>query len=141
MTSSTEALLHDGYAAWTNSKGNFDPRSMLDLYADDVEVSSATHGGEGHPALAMIGTYRGKAGVQAYFEALTDHWVMERFSVERIIADGERAAVVLDMAWRSKATGKLAASKKVDLWTFREGLAVRLEQVFDSRPLLEAIQP
>ena len=67
-----------------------------------------------------------------YFKALFDDWEMLDFPTEKIVADGDTVVWIGRCSWRNKQDGKAIDTPKIDVWTFRNGKAVRFFEMFDS---------
>jgi ketosteroid isomerase-like protein len=48
------------------------------------------------------------------------------------IAQRDRVVVIGRVAWRNKATGKVADTPKVDIWRFQDGKAVDMIEFYDT---------
>jgi hypothetical protein len=81
---------------------------------------------------------QGRAAVKAYLVALTREWEMVSTDEREFICQGDRVAVVADMAWRNKATGKVFQSPKVDLWRIKDGHALEFSEFYDTAAILAA---
>jgi ketosteroid isomerase-like protein len=66
---------------------------------------------------------------------------MELYEVQRFIASGDDVAVVVNIAWRHKATNKMATGVLIDVWTFRDGKAITVLEVFDTASMVAAATP
>ena len=54
------------------------------------------------------------------------------FPTEKIVADGDTVVWIGRCHWRNKHDGKELNTPKIDVWTFRNGKAVRFFEMFDS---------
>jgi ketosteroid isomerase-like protein len=54
------------------------------------------------------------------------------FPQQKIVADGDTIVWIGRCSWRHRATGQEIDTPKVDIWTFRDGKAVRFLEMFDS---------
>jgi ketosteroid isomerase-like protein len=78
-------------------------------------------------------TYRGAEGVRRYFESFEDAMEDIRFVTEGEFIDaGDKVVVPFRLAARGKETGIEVEQPAVQVWTLRDGMALRLE-VFGSR--------
>ena len=119
-----------GYAAWAETRGgNVD--QILDLMHDEIEMRSLAPQEIAHP---LAGTHRRKDGARAYFDALLGEWEMLDWAAERFIVDaeGDDVVVIGRCHWRHRASGREAATSKVDIWHFEEGQATRFFELFDT---------
>jgi ketosteroid isomerase-like protein len=78
-------------------------------------------------------TYRGAEGVRRYFESFEDAMEDIRFVTEGEFIDaGDKVVVPFRLAARGKETGIEVEQPAVQVWTLKDGKAVRVE-VFASR--------
>ena len=49
-----------------------------------------------------------------------------------MVGDGDTVVWIGRCSWRNRHDGKTVDSPKVDIWTFRNGKAVRFFEMFDS---------
>ena len=62
----------------------------------------------------------------------TADWELIHFTPEEFIADGDRVVVLSSVAFRFRATGKVAESPKADVFRFRDGKIVEFFEFFDT---------
>src|SRR5687767_15103708 len=116
------------YDNWRATKGqNLD--EVLGLFADEIEMSSVLERNVPHE---LARTHSSKEDAKAYFKELLDNWEMIDFPTEKILADGDTAVWIGRCAWRSKHDGSEIDTPKIDVWTFRDGKAVKFFEMFDS---------
>jgi ketosteroid isomerase-like protein len=72
-------------------------------------------------------TYRGRDGMRRYFESFYDVMDEVRFEPEEIIDAGDRVVVCVRLTTRARATGLSAEQRVTQVWTLRDGLAVRAD--------------
>lgn len=78
-------------------------------------------------------TYRGEEGVRRYFESFEDAMEDIRFITEGEFIDaGDKVVVPFRLAARGKETGIEVEQPAVQVWTLKDGKALRVE-VFGSR--------
>ena len=122
------AELKAAYRNWRESKGaNVD--QVLNLFDDNIEMHSVLEPDVSHE-LARVQTSREDA--RNYFKALLDDWEMIDFPEDKVIADGDTVVWIGRCSWRNKHDGKTIDTPKIDVWTFRNGKAVRFFEMFDS---------
>ena len=120
--------LRDAYTNWRETKGgNLD--QVLGLFDDRIEMHSVLEPNVQHE-LARV--QRSREDTRNYFRELLDNWDMIDFPTERIVADGDTVVWIGRCHWRHKPTGREINSPKVDIWTFRNGKAVKFMEMFDS---------
>ncbi|MDR3623301.1 MAG: nuclear transport factor 2 family protein [Paludisphaera borealis] len=128
------AKLRQAYQLWNDTRGG-SVSEWMNLFADDVVL----HPPGGHDAgTGFFQGCKGKVAANAYFSALGDSWELIYFLPEEFIADGERVVVLSQVAFRSKATGKTAASHKADVFRFRDGAVAEYRDFFDTAGALAA---
>lgn len=120
--------LKSAYENWRRTKGgNLD--EVLNLFDDRIEMHSVLEPGVKHE-LARVQTSR--EDTKAYFRELLDNWEMIDFPTEKVLADGDTVVWIGRCHWRNKQDGKEIDTPKIDVWTFRNGKAVRFFEMFDS---------
>ena len=116
------------YTNWRETKGgNLD--QVLGLFDDQIEMRSVLEPNVQHE-LARV--KRSREDTRNYFRELLDNWEMVDFPTERIVADGDTVVWIGRCHWRNKHGGKEIDTPKIDVWTFRNGKAVRFFEMFDS---------
>lgn len=123
------AELTEAYRQWRETKGgNLD--QVLDLFADQIEMRSVLEPANLPHELARA--HRTREDTKAYFTSLLNDWEMVDFPQEKIVAEGDTVVWIGRCHWRSKHDGQEIDTPKVDVWTFRDGKAVRFLEMFDS---------
>ena len=116
------------YTNWRETKGgNLD--QVLGLFDEQIEMHSVLEPDVQHE-LARV--QRSREDTRNYFRELLDNWDMVDFPTERIVADGDTVVWIGRCHWRNKHDGKELNTPKIDVWTFRNGKAVRFFEMFDS---------
>ena len=67
-----------------------------------------------------------------YFAALDADWEMIDFPTEQVVEQNDTVVWIGRCTWRNRHTGLLATTPKVDIWTFRDGKAVAMLELFDT---------
>jgi ketosteroid isomerase-like protein len=131
-------ILRKAYSAWHDSKA---ARTDMwtDIIADRFQLCSVTdsavHG------LDFCRIYNDRDQVADYFASILKDWDMVYYRIEDMIAEGDTVAVLCNICWRFKRTGKEAPVKKVDIWKFdADGHALRFVETFDTASVLAATQ-
>ena len=120
--------LKDANVGWRETKGgNLD--QVLGLFDDQIEMHSVLEP-DVHHELARV--QRSREDAKNYFKALFDDWEMIDFPTEKVVGDGDTVVWIGRCHWRNKHDGKTIDTPKVDIWTFRDGKAVRFFEMFDS---------
>jgi ketosteroid isomerase-like protein len=112
-----------------------EPARDLDAYFEDVDPEIEFHLSGAFPDLEAV--YRGRAGVQKFFEQFAEPW--EELSVEpnRIFDLDTRVLVLFHFRARGR-DGIEVQLPLAHLWTMREAKAVRMDAYSDQRKALEA---
>jgi hypothetical protein len=82
--------------------------------------------------LPWAGTWRGKAGIEEFFNVLGREMDYERFEAEELIAEGNIVIAVVVAAGRSIRTGRPFESHIVREYSFRGGKIVRVRNFYDT---------
>lgn len=129
-----KAVLEDLYRRWHDSKGGA-LEELIGLFDDNVKFGSLAEGAA--PALFTARSI-GKEEMRGYFAGLLGGWSMIHYTVDCLIADGDRVAVVGSTAWTNKATGKIVDTPKVDVWRFKDGRAIEFYEYYDTAKMFAA---
>jgi len=126
--------LRKGYALWDGEKGNAASAARwLDLFADEIDFRSAATG------VPYTGTRKTKAALQAYFTILAAELRMERYTVQHMVAQGDRVVALCHIVYHHKETGRKLESLKADSWRFNaEGKAVEFAEHYDTAAAVAA---
>jgi uncharacterized protein len=129
--------LRHAYQQWNDTRGG-SVETWLELFADDVVMRPVSSNTGEHEFAKNL---QGKADAGRYLAGLMTLWEMIHFTPEQFIADGERVVVVSRVAFKSRATGKVAETSKADIFQFREGKVVEVMEFFDTAAALAASRP
>ncbi len=132
MIESNAQRLERSYALWSESLGA-QTDQWYDLVGEDFELFSAADGAE---TLEFTGRCCGKHELSRYLDGLREVLVMNHFTVHDILEKGDVCTVICNTSWTAKSTGKTFEIDKVDIWRFRDGLAVSFQEIYDPRPAL-----
>lgn len=116
------------YQVWAESQGD-DVRALLDLMADDVEVTTLP---DGTDPLTFTKACRNKAEMNEYFHALVGDWCVLRADIDEMVQERDLVVVVLTTVWKNRRTDKEFASPAAHVWRFRDGFASQVRLFFDS---------
>ena len=116
------------YEQWEQSRGG-DPEPFIALVAEDFTMASVLDPPELHE---LACDHCGLDRVRDYFAALDADWEMIAFPTGQIVEQGDTVVWIGNCTWRHRHTGSVAATPKVDIWTFRDGRAVRMFEMFDT---------
>jgi len=93
----------------------------------------------GDLALDTAGTWRGKAGVQEFFQAVNEIWEFESFEPLEYVAQGDTVVALGRYAVRSRKTGRRTSSDWVMVWRIRNGKLVEFKEYTDTLALYRAL--
>lgn len=79
-----------------------------------------------------------KTGV---FARLAEEWENYRFLPERFLGDGDTVVVIGEYRGRYRATDKAFQARVCHLWQLKDQQIVQFEQVVDSVPVRDAMEP
>ena len=114
-----------------------DIQPLLNAVSDDVEWCSM-----GQPGmLPWSGTWKGKSGVVAFFEAVGGAVDVVGFDLLGHMADDEQIAFLCKVSFRSKGSNRIRDEQKVDIFTIRDGKIVKFWEVFQVQPVIASLQP
>ena len=108
---------------------------LIAVFDDDVRFGSLGRGAE---PVTFTAPRVGKKHMRGYFEELLLNWNMIHYTIDYMIAEGDRVAAIGSTAWTCKATGKSVETPKVDVWLFKDGRAVEFYEYFDTAQVFAA---
>ena len=126
--SSNAELIRAAYAHWEQSEGH-DPEPFFALVAEDFTMASVLDPPDLHE---LARDHYGLDRVREYFTALETDWEMIEFPTEQVVGQDDTVVWIGRCTWRNRHTGSVAATPKVDIWTFRDGRAVRMFEIYDT---------
>ena len=112
-----------------------DIEAVLDSMADDIEWETPTVTG-----IPFGGRRHGKAAVAEFFRQLTDAEDVQLFEPREFIAQGESVAVLGRYRGRVKATGRVAETPWIQIFTLRNGKITRFFELYDTAVAERAYQ-
>jgi ketosteroid isomerase-like protein len=121
---STRAAVQELYAAY--KRGDRD--QVASLIADDVDWM--IYGPM--EIFPFTGHRHGKAAALASLAGITKDYELARYDLEAVAVDGDRAAVMSDVAFTQRATGRLLRFRIADFLQFRNGRLVEFREFCDS---------
>ena len=83
--------------------------------------------------------YRGSEGAMQFNAEWADAWDDWEVEAEDYIDAGERVVVILNQRGRSKATGIPVDMRFAQVWTLRDGQAIRMQMYASLEEALEAV--
>ena len=106
--------------------------AVFDALTEDVVWTSV-----GGPELPWGGSWRGRAGVEAFFEKLDAHVRVTRYEIERRIVQGEWVVVLANAAATVLATGQEAHIAKADVMRIGpDGRVLEFREFYDSGAMI-----
>lgn len=106
----------------TFSRGDYE--AALGFFHPDVEIDSSA-------AFVVHGPYRGIDGVREFYATIEHAFEEFRVEPQEIRVNGDRALVLAKTIARPRGSSETVVNEECDLWTIRDGLAIRLEIFFD----------
>jgi ketosteroid isomerase-like protein len=81
--------------------------------------------------LPESGIYRGHAAGREFRLSLHEPWAEVRIEIDDARVYGDKVVALMRVVARGKASGAEVEARFADVWTFRAGLAIRLEYFGD----------
>lgn len=110
--------------------------AFMDFLSEDIELEIV-----GPPVIPIVGHWRGKQevgeAVQQNFALLED----QKPEIQTVVAQGDTVILVGRETGRFRPTGLPYTVHWVQIFTLRNGKAIRFRELFDSAAMLEAVQP
>ena len=125
---SNAGRVRGAYERWQDTLGR-DPEPFLDLMGEDYEMASVLDPPDRHE---LAPNHRGLDRVHDYFAALDADWEMIEFPTEQVVEQGDTVVWIGRCSWRNRHTGIVVSTPKVDIWTFGDGRAVRMFEIYDT---------
>ena len=91
--------------------------------------------------LPWAGLWRGKGGVENFFDALNRHMDYDRFETVDTVADKNTVVERVIAGGTAVATGRPFSSAVIRIWIFQRGKAQRVESHYDTAAHLLALSP
>jgi uncharacterized protein len=133
MRNDNAGILEAAYRGWNASKG--DPNYWLAIVAPEIRLNSLAGGAA---PLEFTASRQGADQLKAYLAELLADWSMNFQNLKEIIADGERFCAIVEMSWTNRRTAKTFEGIKVDIWRFKDGMAVEFEEFYDTARAMAA---
>jgi len=127
--SATRASVNELYKAY--SDGNFDAVSAL--IHDDIDW--VIHGPV--QVFPFEGPRRGKAAVLEVLGAIGQGYALESHTPEIVIVEGDRAAVLSNVAFTQRATSRTLRLRLVNFLRFRDGKLIEFREFSDTFDAVE----
>jgi ketosteroid isomerase-like protein len=125
----TRALVRDLYTAYAGG----DRARVADIIDDDVDwiIYGPVQ------VFDFVGARHGKTAVLEALAALAADYAVERYEPEVILVDGERAAVMSNVAFVQRATGRTLSFRIANFLRFRSGRLVEFREFSDTFDVTE----
>lgn len=108
--------------------------AIIDLFAEDVDWNIPGD----LETVSWIGPRRGREAIGSFYRELVERLEPRRFEARRIVADGETAVVLGELASLVRHTGKLIETPFAFDLTVRDGKIVRYRMLEDSHAVARA---
>ena len=83
--------------------------------------------------------YSGIEGAKQFMADWAEAWDDWEMEAEDFLDSGERVVVIVNQRGRSKATGLAVEMRFAQVWTLRDGIAVRMQMYADTDEALESV--
>jgi ketosteroid isomerase-like protein len=123
-TETTRSLVRGIYDAY----GRGDPAGFLDVIHDDIDW--VIHGPI--EIFPFAGPRKGKEAVVAALQSIADMYELKRYVPEVVVVDGGQAALLSNVAFLQRVTGRILTFKIVDFLRFEQGMLVEFRELLDS---------
>ena len=121
---STRSAVQELYAAYKRGDGD----RVAKLIDDDVDW--IIYGPV--DVFPFAGRRHGKSAALASLAGVARDYALDRYDLEAVVVDGDRAAVMSDVAFTQRATGRLLRFRIADFLRFRDGRVVEFREFCDS---------
>ncbi len=128
-------IMIDAYKLWHESKGA-SVDHWMGILSDKVKFKSLADGAE---KLEFTSRIKSRADMKHYFSGLSKDMEMLHYSIDHIIAEGDKVVVVGRTGWRVKANGQEFDTPKCDFVRFEDGRIVSFYEFYDTAMVLNAI--
>jgi ketosteroid isomerase-like protein len=120
------------YDAWARG----DESAFLELFDPEIEVEVVSTDTD---TVDFAGTYRGHAGLRTMLAGFWDFFDDPRVEVDECIPVGDEVIVAVHFYARGKRSGAEVDMHAGQVWTLRDGKAVRWRLFASRRDALEAV--
>ena len=128
------ALVRAAYAEWDASKGA-SSQKWLELMGDGVRFRSIAGGAKG---MEFTRDCASRDEVARYFAELANDWQMIHYTVDELIAQGDRVVMLGSCCWRNKHTGRVVDTPKADFLRLHGAKVVEFYEFFDTAQAIAA---
>jgi ketosteroid isomerase-like protein len=126
---STRAAVSDLYAAYSRGDGE----RMAALIGDDVDfvIHGPVH------VFPFAGHHRGKAAVMEALGLIAKDYLLESYVPQVTVVEGDRAAVMSDVAFKQRSSGRTLRFHMADFLRFRDGRLVEFREFMNTFDVVE----
>ena len=128
-TRTTRATVTDLYAAY--ARRDFDRVAQL----IDEDVDWIIHGPV--QIFPFAGHRRGRNAVLEALGGIAKEYVLERYEPQIVIVEGDRAAVMSDVAFQQRSTGRVVSFHLANFLRFRDGRLIEFREFANTFDLVE----
>jgi ketosteroid isomerase-like protein len=129
-------MAHDARAAATElyaAYGRRDFDRVAELIHDDVDW--VIYGPV--QVFPFAGHRHGKAAVLAALGGIAQEYLLERYEPQVMIVEGDRAAVMSDVAFKQRSTGRTVSMHLANFLRFRDGRLIEFREFANTFDLVE----
>jgi ketosteroid isomerase-like protein len=125
----TRALVEDLYGAY--ARRDFD--RVAAIIDEDVDwiIYGPPH------VFPFVGERHGRNAVLEALGGIAKDYVLERYQPRIIVVDGDRAAVMSDVAFQQRSTGRTVSTQLANFLRFRDGKLVEFREFANTFDLVE----
>ena len=128
------ALVRAAYEAWSDSKGA-STQQWLELMSHGVCFRSLAGGA---PGLEFSRECAKRDDVARYFAELARDWEMIHYTVDELIAQGDRVVMLGSCGWRHRHSGRSVETPKADFLRMQDGKVVEFFEFYDTAKAIAA---
>jgi len=128
------ALIREAYQQWHDSRGA-SVGKWLDLMSHGVRFRSLAGGAAG---LEFSRDCANRDEVARYFAELGNDWDMIHYTVDELIAQGDRVIMLGSCGWKNRRTGIAVQTPKADFLRMKDGKVIEFFEFFDTAKAMVA---
>ena len=128
------ARVREAYRAWSESKGA-SVAKWMELMSSGVRFRSLAGGAEG---MEFTRDCASCSEVERYFDELGSDWEMIHYTVDELIAHGDRVIMLGSCGWKHRRTGRVVDTPKADFLRMRDGKVTEFYEFFDTAQAIAA---
>lgn len=88
---------------------------------------------------SFAGPRRGRKAVLEVMAAIAGRFSVESYKREIVVVEGDRAAVMSDVAFKQRATGRVMRFRVANFLRFQDGYAIEFREFFDTFDVVEQV--